>query len=94
MKRVRYLDHVVDTGNRSAASTRYGLSCRSYISTSKTTHLQKLIFERINLVCLSSFAFGIVCSCLRWGSEILEKRCLLRMAAFKFTLMHYSYAKS
>ena len=40
---------------------------------SKTTHLQKLIFERINLLCLSSFPFGIVCSCLPWGSEILEK---------------------
>ena len=55
---------------------------------SKTTHLQKLIFERINLVCLSSFAFDIVCSCLPWGSEILEKKRLHRMAAIKFTLMH------
>ena len=36
-------------------------------------HFQKLIFERINLVCLSSFAFGIVCSCLPCGSKILEK---------------------
>ena len=33
MKRVRYLDRVVDHGNRSAASMRYAL-CRSYISTS------------------------------------------------------------
>ena len=54
---------------------------------SKTTHFQNLIFERINLVCLSSFAFGIVCSCLPWGSEILEKKRLLRMAAIKFTHM-------
>ena len=52
---------------------------------SKTTHFQKLIFERINLVCLSSFAFGIVCSCLPWGSEILEKRRLLRMVAIKLS---------
>ena len=37
----------------------------------RTTHVQKLIFERINLVCLSSFAFGMVCSCLPWGSKIL-----------------------
>ena len=32
MKRVRYLDRVVDHGNRSAASMRYGLSCRSYVT--------------------------------------------------------------
>ena len=56
--------------------------------------LSEADFERINLVCLSSFAFGIVCSCLPWGSEILEKNHLLRMAAIKFTLVHYSCTKS
>ena len=31
MKRVRYLDRVVDMELRSAASMRYGFSCRSYV---------------------------------------------------------------
>ena len=44
MKRVRYLDRVVDNGNRSAASMRYGLSCRSYISTSNKKFTTNVIW--------------------------------------------------